>query len=190
MFFALQYSRLCQRSTLVNVPLVRVVKTQFSKSSHDDAVFKDPGFREATRLMEVKLQLVSPDRLRFPSDTNELEGPVSCPTLHFIGTSAGAHGTESTIEGYVRLETHGHIYWHFVRMCPPWLVVVRFNYSVGNVNWRCSAMELVWGSNWRRKQRRRNYWCLDHNGSRSRYAFSFRIFSYSHSGTLADPVGK
>jgi len=76
--------------------------------------FKDPRFREATRLIEVKLRIVSPDTLKFyrASDLTKIPGKV--PPLCFVGSSKGVNGNEATVEGYVALGKDGIARWYFV----------------------------------------------------------------------------
>ncbi|KAK7058345.1 hypothetical protein VNI00_001976 [Paramarasmius palmivorus] len=77
--------------------------------------FDDPRFREATRLIEVKLNLIPKDKLRHlkanpePKTYNALY-----PTLYFAGISRGAAGNESSIEGSVRIGADGTVRWQFL----------------------------------------------------------------------------
>ncbi|KAG7097726.1 hypothetical protein E1B28_005046 [Marasmius oreades] len=64
--------------------------------------FQDKRFREATRLIEVKLKLASKDRLKHPTLVPpHANGTEQYPTLYFHGTSKGATGNEATLEGCV-----------------------------------------------------------------------------------------
>uniref|UniRef100_A0A0W0FAM9 F-box domain-containing protein n=1 Tax=Moniliophthora roreri TaxID=221103 RepID=A0A0W0FAM9_MONRR len=77
--------------------------------------FDDPRFREATRLIEVKLSLVPRDKLRHlrphpePKTHNALY-----PTLYFAGISRGVTGNESNVEGNVRIGLDGTVRWQFL----------------------------------------------------------------------------
>lgn len=88
------------------------------------AFFEEPRFREATRLMEVKLRLTAPDNLRFrrPLKAKALESssvsPDPCPPLYFSGSSKGVNGNEALVEGTVRMGRDGAVRWQFVRVSP------------------------------------------------------------------------
>ncbi|ESK98242.1 f-box domain-containing protein [Moniliophthora roreri MCA 2997] len=79
--------------------------------------FDDPRFREATRLIEVKLSLVPRDKLRHlrphpePKTHNALY-----PTLYFAGISRGVTGNESNVEGNVRIGLDGTVRWQFATL--------------------------------------------------------------------------
>ncbi|KAF5384743.1 hypothetical protein D9757_006251 [Collybiopsis confluens] len=90
--------------------------------------FRDSRFREATRLIEVKLHLIEKDQLRFHEPSVELESSSSSsfssssgnadfdpryPTLFFSGTSRGVSGNEAKIEGNVRIGVDGTVRWTF-----------------------------------------------------------------------------
>lgn len=88
------------------------------------AFFEEPRFREATRLMEVKLRLTAPDNLRFrrPLKAKALESssvsPDPYPPLYFSGSSKGVNGNEALVEGTVRMGRDGAVRWQFVRVSP------------------------------------------------------------------------
>ncbi|PFH54746.1 hypothetical protein AMATHDRAFT_52544 [Amanita thiersii Skay4041] len=91
---------------------------KFSENPCDHNFFEDPRFREATRLMEVKIALVDPETLQFystlrPLCLTEPEYKSSYPTLYFNGSTRGVHGHEAGIEGFVKMEKQNYIYWHF-----------------------------------------------------------------------------
>ena len=78
--------------------------------------FKDPRFREATRLIEVKLNLIPFDKLRFhrlteiPSSKNPQH-----PPLFFTGSSKAVNGNEAAVEGFVMMGMDGIARWQLVR---------------------------------------------------------------------------
>ncbi|KAF9479735.1 hypothetical protein BDN70DRAFT_672095 [Pholiota conissans] len=75
--------------------------------------FKEP-FREATRLIEVKLRLVPAYNMRFhsiPDDDNVLDQFSRFPPLAFSGTSKGVNGNEAAVEGYVVMGKDGILRW-------------------------------------------------------------------------------
>ncbi|KAE9395927.1 hypothetical protein BT96DRAFT_1042571 [Gymnopus androsaceus JB14] len=77
--------------------------------------FHDTRFREATRLIEVKLHLISKGELRFQKPS--CEGPnlnPRYPVLYFSGTSRGVSGNEAKIEGTVQIGVDGTPRWTFV----------------------------------------------------------------------------
>ncbi|KAK1226408.1 hypothetical protein PQX77_010619 [Marasmius sp. AFHP31] len=82
--------------------------------------FQDKRFREATRLIEVKLHLITRDQLKLPnllapdSESSSSSSKPSRPTLYFIGTSRGSSGNEATIEGSVSVGKDGCVRWHFI----------------------------------------------------------------------------
>ncbi|KAF8640766.1 hypothetical protein AX17_000416 [Amanita inopinata Kibby_2008] len=90
----------------------------FAENPCDHNFFEDPRFREATRLIEVKLRLVTSDSLRCyspldPLTASEPEFEQSRPTLYFTGTTRGSHGNEAGLEGFVKWERPGYIFWQF-----------------------------------------------------------------------------
>ncbi|KAK1226407.1 hypothetical protein PQX77_010618 [Marasmius sp. AFHP31] len=84
--------------------------------------FQDTRFREATRLIEVKLHLVARNQLKVPQhlapesseSSSSSSSTSSRPTLYFTGTSRGNSGNEATIEGSVSIGKDGCVRWHFV----------------------------------------------------------------------------
>lgn len=94
---------------------------QFSIRRHDDRLqagsfFEDPNFSEATRLIELKLHLISPDAVpkyytldRFPPRED-----TKYPTLYFSGSSHGIQGREATVVGSVHMAENGVVRWRFV----------------------------------------------------------------------------
>ncbi|KAF8557353.1 hypothetical protein OG21DRAFT_1494746 [Imleria badia] len=78
--------------------------------------FEDPQFSEATRLIELKLHLISADAVpkyytlnKFPQCED-----TKYPTLYFSGSSHGIHGREATIVGSVHMSDDGVVRWRFV----------------------------------------------------------------------------
>ncbi|KAH7930565.1 hypothetical protein BV22DRAFT_1054743 [Leucogyrophana mollusca] len=79
------------------------------------SLFDDPQFREATRLIELKLHLIDVENVpsfyaldRFPESHNP-----KYPTLYFAGTSWGIHGNEATVVGSVSMSDEGIVRWRF-----------------------------------------------------------------------------
>ncbi len=72
-------------------------------------------FREATRLLEVKLKVVARDKLKF---SNTDDDPAICdplyPPLFFHGISRGVDGNGSVIEGMVKMGNDGAVRYKFV----------------------------------------------------------------------------
>ncbi|KAF9066053.1 hypothetical protein BDP27DRAFT_1424201 [Rhodocollybia butyracea] len=75
--------------------------------------FHDSRFREATRLIEVKLHLVSKSELVFHEPPRYGNVNPRYPMLCFSGTSCGANGHEAKVEGHVRIGIDGSIRWTF-----------------------------------------------------------------------------
>ncbi|GAW01398.1 f-box domain-containing protein [Lentinula edodes] len=76
--------------------------------------FRDSRFREATRLIEIKLYLVSRSQLRFYTPSPDLEDlKTRYPTLFFCGVSRGVSGNEAKVEGNVCIGIDGTIRWTF-----------------------------------------------------------------------------
>lgn len=87
-------------------------------NTQEESFFEDPQFSEATRLIELKLHLISPDAVpryytldRFPSSKD-----TEHPTLYFSGSSHGIHGREATIVGSVYMADDGVVRWRFVSL--------------------------------------------------------------------------
>ncbi|KAJ7101020.1 hypothetical protein C8R43DRAFT_1244239 [Mycena crocata] len=81
----------------------------------DPDFFNDRGFREATRLIELNIRLITRDkmRVRFPTGDPPLDANPDYPPLYFSGTSRGAASQEAIIQGFVRM---GHDFiprWRF-----------------------------------------------------------------------------
>ncbi|PBK77144.1 hypothetical protein ARMSODRAFT_949034 [Armillaria solidipes] len=72
-------------------------------------------FREATRLLEVKLKVVARDKLKFSNtdDDPAIRNPLY-PSLYFHGTSRGVDGNGSVIEGMVKMGNDGAVRYKFV----------------------------------------------------------------------------
>ncbi|KAF9458738.1 hypothetical protein BDZ94DRAFT_1269931 [Collybia nuda] len=80
--------------------------------------FEEPHFREATRLMEVKLHLTALENLRFCRPRKaKSEGlrtsPDPYPPLYFSGSSKSVNGAEALVEGTVRMGHDGVVRWNF-----------------------------------------------------------------------------
>ncbi|KAF5355737.1 hypothetical protein D9756_004027 [Leucocoprinus leucothites] len=79
--------------------------------------FEDPRFREATRLIEVKLHIIPRSEIRFfPPSEIQLSASQKHPLTFFHGTSKGVNGNESTVEGYVRMARDGTVRWRLVSL--------------------------------------------------------------------------
>ncbi|KAK0506015.1 hypothetical protein EDD18DRAFT_1342354 [Armillaria luteobubalina] len=71
-------------------------------------------FREATRLLEVKLMVVARDKLKF----SNMDGDVAVcnslyPPLYFRGFSRGVDGNGSVVEGMVKMGNDGTVRYKF-----------------------------------------------------------------------------
>lgn len=92
--------------------------SQYSNVAHgprNAEFFRDARFREATRLIEIKLYLVSRSQLRFYTPSPDLEDlKTRYPTLFFCGVSRGVSGNEAKVEGNVCIGIDGTIRWTFV----------------------------------------------------------------------------
>ena len=87
-------------------------------------MFRQPAFREATRLLEVTLKLITENEyLSFGSGAVKLpsaEGVADThPILYYTGESRGLSGASSALRGYVFMDTEGNVQWHFVRVGLP-----------------------------------------------------------------------
>ncbi|TFK30727.1 hypothetical protein FA15DRAFT_662759 [Coprinopsis marcescibilis] len=85
------------------------------------SVFTDPGFHEAVRLMEVKLQLVSSElyasfRTRAPALPSTDEVCDTHKTLFFTGESRGIGGVNSSIRGLVYMDKEGVVKWRLMSL--------------------------------------------------------------------------
>ncbi|EAU92633.2 hypothetical protein CC1G_01678 [Coprinopsis cinerea okayama7 len=96
-------------------------------------MFSDPGFREAIRLLEVTLKLITPDEYKAygrgaPDIPAESETDEHHPVLFFKGGSRGPHGAESIIRGLVFMDTEGFVKWRLFSVydsTPQWRSVLR-----------------------------------------------------------------
>ncbi|KAJ3513121.1 hypothetical protein NLJ89_g3125 [Agrocybe chaxingu] len=87
--------------------------TDLADGPRQPKFFKDPRFREATRLIEVKIHLVPTTEIRFirSSDLRPDEHD-HYPPLCFVGSSKGVNGNEAQVEGYVRMGKDGIARWY------------------------------------------------------------------------------
>jgi hypothetical protein len=75
--------------------------------------FKDPRFREATRLIEVKLNIISFNKMRFHRHPeNPFPKNDAHPPLCFTGSSKAVNGNAATVEGFVVMGKDGIARWH------------------------------------------------------------------------------
>ena len=96
---------------------------QHEEGPTDPSFFEDRSFREATRLLEVKLELADStilDGLRFEPPKASKSNPQH-PPLFFKGSSRGSDSgtTLSVIKGCVYREGDGSVRWRFVRVRGP-----------------------------------------------------------------------
>ncbi|KAF9454995.1 hypothetical protein P691DRAFT_754120 [Macrolepiota fuliginosa MF-IS2] len=76
--------------------------------------FEDPRFREATKLIEVKLRIIPEAEIRFFESSEVLpSASPHHPPIFFAGSSKGVHGNEAVVEGYVRMACDGTARWRF-----------------------------------------------------------------------------
>ncbi|KAF8973541.1 hypothetical protein BDZ97DRAFT_1751578 [Flammula alnicola] len=97
---------------LVLVLLVIYLFTDLAGGPRHPKFFKDPRFREATRLIEVKMHLIPSKEMRFhklPEDS--VERNVLFPPLCFTGSSKGVNGNEAAVEGFVTMGKDGIPRW-------------------------------------------------------------------------------
>jgi len=85
----------------------------------DPAFFEDLRFREAIRLIEVKLHLIPKEKIRFFHTVNTVASHRRYPSLYFTGSSMGVDGHEAVVEGVVRMNSDGVVRWQFVRASLP-----------------------------------------------------------------------
>ncbi|KAK7064554.1 F-box domain-containing protein [Favolaschia claudopus] len=74
--------------------------------AREPSFFDDEGFREATRLIELNLHIISKEKMRvkFPHDDPPSRVHPSYEVLYFAGTSRGAStGQETTVQGFVHM---------------------------------------------------------------------------------------
>ncbi|PPQ63723.1 hypothetical protein CVT24_004303 [Panaeolus cyanescens] len=101
--------------------------TEMADGPRHPKFFKDPRFREATRLIEVKTSIVPIEQLRFL----RLPEAQPCPSsaaldrspLCFIGSSKGVNGNEAAMEGAVIEGEDGVPRWYFMSIydnTPQW----------------------------------------------------------------------
>ncbi|KAH6916765.1 hypothetical protein BKA70DRAFT_1250489 [Coprinopsis sp. MPI-PUGE-AT-0042] len=93
----------------------------FEGGSRPYEMFTQPEFREATRLLDVNLKVITEDQyLAFGNGAvkRPLEENVSKthPIIYFTGDSRGLTGTSSGLRGYVFMDIEGNVQWHFVRV--------------------------------------------------------------------------
>ncbi|KAJ7770828.1 hypothetical protein DFH07DRAFT_953826 [Mycena maculata] len=81
----------------------------------DPAFFDDRGFREATRLIEINLHLITRDkmRVRFPTGDPPMDRNPDYPTLYMSGTSRGASSQEALVQGFVYMGQDFIPRWRF-----------------------------------------------------------------------------
>ncbi|KAJ7102313.1 hypothetical protein B0H15DRAFT_814106 [Mycena belliarum] len=82
----------------------------------DPSFFDDRDFREATRLIELKLHLITRDemRIRFPSGDPPPPSSPDYPPLYFSGISRGASfGQEASVQGFVFMGLDHLPRWRF-----------------------------------------------------------------------------
>jgi hypothetical protein len=93
--------------------------SSLADGSRDACFFDDPSFREATRLIELKLHLIPVESMRVHAPPDVSFAPSSnqnypYPPLFFSGRSRGVHGNEAVVEGLVRMGWDGVVRWQFV----------------------------------------------------------------------------
>jgi hypothetical protein len=90
---------------------------QFSTelSRCDPTFFEDDQFHEATRLIELELQLLRSDEDPKLKDPTSYSVDLRYPRLHFAGSSRGLSGHQALIKGHVDRYWDGTIRWTFVR---------------------------------------------------------------------------
>ncbi|KAF9023418.1 hypothetical protein BDZ89DRAFT_1136725 [Hymenopellis radicata] len=74
---------------------------------------ENPRFREATRLIQVSLKVVSHSDLKYHDDTEFRTYFPEYPPIYFKGSSRGVNGNESSVEGVVTMAKDGSIRYHF-----------------------------------------------------------------------------
>ncbi|KAJ6575516.1 hypothetical protein B0H10DRAFT_1963801 [Mycena sp. CBHHK59/15] len=81
----------------------------------DPSFFNDRGFREATRLIELKLHLIPEEQMRvqFPSVHPPYNHNPKYPPLYFSGSSRGASGLEAVVQGLVHMGRDCVPRWRF-----------------------------------------------------------------------------
>ncbi|KAJ7293186.1 hypothetical protein C8J57DRAFT_1429070 [Mycena rebaudengoi] len=72
----------------------------------DPSFFDDVDFREATRLIELRLHLITEDKMRSPVFPDY-------PPVYFSGSSRGALGQEATVQGFVHMGKDCIPRWRF-----------------------------------------------------------------------------
>ena len=93
--------------------------SSIANGPREASFFDDPGFREATRLIELKLHLIPAESMRVhaPPDVGlvlNTKPDYPYPPLFFSGTSRGVNGNEALVEGLVRMGWDGVVRWQFV----------------------------------------------------------------------------
>jgi hypothetical protein len=111
-FNVLNHQRFCKRSQADGTLLQY---SDIADGPLHPKFFEDSRFREATRLIEVKLQVVPQREIRF-FESSEIQPSASPkhPGTFFNGSSKGINGNEATVEGYVRMASDGTVRWKMV----------------------------------------------------------------------------
>ncbi|KAF9524063.1 hypothetical protein CPB83DRAFT_774506 [Crepidotus variabilis] len=114
--------------------LTRLKYSAQAEGPYNPQFFSDPGFREATRLIEVKLSVISRSDLRFHKDllnalpsysqasksasksyqSCQQDSMASYPPIFFAGLSKGITGNEATVEGCVVMGEDNVPRWTFL----------------------------------------------------------------------------
>lgn len=79
---------------------------------------ENPRFREATRLIQVNLKVVTRAELEHCPDADFPNPFPDYPPIFFNGSSRGVNGNESLIEGIVRMAEDGTVRYRFVSCLP------------------------------------------------------------------------
>jgi len=117
--------------------------TNVGQGTHDPVIFQDPRFREATRLIEVKLRVISKQALRHrlpPLVDRWVSLDPQYPPLYFSGCAKGVQGSEAVVEGMVRMGVDGVPRWQFVSVYDGSMQWSSDGVQLGNVG---SAMGVV-----------------------------------------------
>ncbi|KAF8656390.1 hypothetical protein AX16_002576 [Volvariella volvacea WC 439] len=90
--------------------------TDVGSGRYDPTFFDDLRFREATRLIEIKLQIIPKKSLRYciPPDTRSSGPNMEYPPLFFTGSAKGVTRNTSVVEGMVSMGMDGIVKWQFV----------------------------------------------------------------------------
>ncbi|KAF4623349.1 hypothetical protein D9613_002064 [Agrocybe pediades] len=87
--------------------------TELAGGPKNPKFFKDPRFREATRLIELKLHIARSSELRYYRPPTESHHPAY-PTLCIGGSSKGVNGNEAIVEGCVIMGQDGVARWEII----------------------------------------------------------------------------